>query len=103
MRDIPVTHNQAVPAPFLAKNVCNEFLILTNVGAIDLVISCHNGCRLADSRCNVERHEVNLAGSTVSNNRVNGQPLVFLVIAHKVLKARRNTLILDTLGTITSQ
>ena len=88
----PVGNNNAVKAPFVAQNGLLKLLVIGAVDTVKLVISVHNGPRLAFFNGNFKSGEVNFAQGALVNNAVNRHTAHFLIVGCKMLEGGSDTL-----------
>jgi hypothetical protein len=113
MLNLPVGHDEAVEFPFSSKEVLDQPFILRayqasqyimlrlskrlTVRPIDTTVRSHKRPRLRILLRQHERHQVNLSQSPRPNLNVDGESLVFLVIAYEVLDCRADAVGLKAL------
>jgi len=100
---VPIAHDQTFPLPFVAQYILKNVAAFADMGTIDLVVSGHETGSFADSQGQLKWEEVYLPEGSCSHDGVDGQSLVFLVIAHKVLERSADFLGLHTFAIVSSQ
>ena len=94
---IPVTDIHTLPAPLVANDGRQQFVVLHRIRTVQLVIRCHDGPGIALLHHNLESLQVNLTQCTLRHLRDIIVTVRLLVVGHEMLRTSRRTLALNTL------
>ena len=90
----PVGHDQALPAPFTAKNVLQQMLILVGIGAVQPVVGGHDRAGLSFLDGDLEIGQVHLPQGAFVHHGVGGHAQHLLAVGSEMLGTGRNALLL---------
>ena len=85
---LPVRHQDAIEAPFLAGDLNVEVTILRGVLAVDKVVGIHDGANMRLLHGRFERGEIDLAQRAFIDQGIGIVPQIFGVVPQKVLNGR---------------
>jgi hypothetical protein len=80
----PITHDQALPAPFTSEDIPHDLGIFVDMNTIDLVIGRHECSGLRITHGNLKREQVDLAEGSRRDQGVDRHSLMLLVIGHEM-------------------
>jgi len=90
----PVANDEALEAPFVAKNAGEQVSVFGAVRAVEPVVGGHDAERAAVANRPLERLQVDLAQRPFVDDRVNGLALELGLVANQVLGSCCDTLAL---------